>query len=147
MPVEKLKIKRRAFDMSKLERVSLIAEVDFDSAPPDSLEKALALAGGDLSKLLTWTASGYRDDFVKETRKSIRSENPEVVYAPGVVLKFAANFFVRPEIAALKLRKERYAAAFAMIRANSVLLETVKMLAVAAEPEVEDEDEVEETEA
>jgi hypothetical protein len=142
VPSTEIVVKRRAFDLSKFERVSLEAKVNF--VPVSDMNEALARVGNDPAKLVSVINSGLRRALISETKQGIGSDNSDIVFNTKAINTFVNLFRAVPPYVAIQDRKEQSGKILAWIRSQPELLAALKVAAAApAEGETEEEEEEE----
>ena len=144
---EDIVVRRRGFDLDAFERVSLEGKISFTPLPKENfIAEALSRAGGDQDKLYSLFNSAMRRDAVLTQKSSLQPPDtlPNWVPSAKVVLGFLNNFRAMapyskfPDTKAG--RKDQTAAITAFLKSQPALIESIKMLALAASGSDEDED-------
>jgi hypothetical protein len=140
VPSTEIIVKKRAFDLSKFERVSLETKVNF--VPVADMNEALARVGNEPAKLVAVLNAGLRRNLIAETKASMGSDNPEIVFNTKAINTFINLFRAVPPYVSVADRKEQTGKILAWIRSQPELLGALKAAAAVA-PETDDDDEEE----
>lgn len=147
---EEIVVRRRGFDLDAFERVSLEGKISFTPlAKENFIAEALARVEGDQDRLYVLFNSAMRRDAVL-TQKSTLQPDPKMLpnWVPSakVVLGFLNNFRNMAPYSKEADRKKQTTAIIAFLKSQPALIESIKMLALAASGSDEDEDETGENE-
>ena len=151
--VEEIVVKRRGFDLDKFERVSLEGTVKFTPLTrANFMQEALAICDGDQDKLYSLVNSAARRGAIVNSRAGIAIPDsmPNWIPSAKAVLGFVNTFRGMnpyskfPDTKAG--RKDQTAAIIAFLKSQPALIESLKMLALAAAGSGDEEEEDEVTE-
>lgn len=145
--VVKLTVKRRGFDLDSFERKSLEKEIEYQPlAKENFLQVVMEKLGGDQDKLYSLCDSGLKRMLLLDARKGLEPPaGMNWIPSAAIVLDFANNFRGVSPYSKEKDRKKQSALIFAFIKSTPALVESLRVLATAAENAGQDEDEVDET--
>lgn len=127
---EMIVVKKRAFDLEKFENVTLETKVAKPAAPAN-MNEALAAVGGDASKLLELVAVGLRRNLIAETKKSLGTDQENIVFNRKAINTFVNLFRAVPPYKDVQDRKEQTGKILGWIKGQPELLAALKAAAAA----------------
>jgi hypothetical protein len=142
---EEIVVRRRGFDLDAFERVSLEGKISFTPlAKENFVAEALARVEGDQDRLYLLFNSAMRRDAVLTQKSTLQPDPqklPNWVPSAKVVLGFLNNFRAMAPYSKEQDRKKQTQQIIAFLKSQPALIESIKMLALAASGSDEDEDE------
>jgi len=140
--VEEIVVKRRGFNLDSFKRESLESKVKFTPLPKDDfLPEVLQRLNGSQEDLYTLLNAGLRRKLSLDSRKDLTpAEGQNWIPSAKIVLDFVNNFRGVAPYSKEKDRAKQTTMIMAFIKSTPALVESLKVLATAAEGAGDDEE-------
>lgn len=143
---ETITVKRRAFNLSTLSKVSLEATVPY--VEPKDATALLAALGNDSEKFFSCAVAGYRRSVVSDAKKTLVPTSDDVVLNVKPLWSFVSGFRNVDPYRKINSdgnhKKDQTAAILAFIRSQEQLFAAIKLQCMAATEDEDEEDSEEE---